>query len=201
MQVITVAGLKGGCGKTTSAVFLADQLARARRVLLVDTDPQGSALSWSEAASFPFPTVGLPVRDIHRRLPLLAADYHQVVLDTPPGDLPIVRSALLAADQVLLPLSPTTIDVDRLRPTLELLAEVEALRPHGVDLHVLLTRVRAGTRSGRAARQLLADELGLPVLQAEIPLREGYANAFGTTLPPAAEYEATLDELLLAAVR
>lgn len=200
MRVITVAGLKGGCGKTTSAVFLADQLARARRVLLVDTDPQGSALSWSEAASFPFSTVGLPVRDVHRRLPLLAADYHQVVLDTPPAALPIVRSALLAADQVLLPLSPTTIEVDRLRPTLELLAEVEALRPHGVELHVLLTRVRAGTRSSRAARALLA-ELGLPVLHAEIPLREGYANAFGATLSPAAEYEAVLDELLLAAVR
>ena len=66
--------------------------------------------------------------------------YAHLVLDTPPGDPAIVRSALLAGEVALLPIPPSLMDLNRLRPTLELLAEVEPLNPLGVQ--VLLTRVR-----------------------------------------------------------
>lgn len=196
---LALAGLKGGTAKTTSSVFLAHVLAQAGPTLLVDTDPQGSALSWSEAASFPVPTIALPVRDVHRRLPQLAAGYAHTILDTPPGDLPIVRSALLAADVVVIPLPPTAIDLDRLRPTLELLAELENLRIGDVDVRVLLTRVRSRTRTARTAREVLVD-LGLPVLDAEIPLRESYAGAFGAPVPESPDYAAVAAELLRSPV-
>src|SRR5688500_11356350 len=46
MAVIwAVVNQKGGVGKTTSAVNLAAYIARDRRALLVDTDPQGNATS------------------------------------------------------------------------------------------------------------------------------------------------------------
>jgi chromosome partitioning protein len=196
MRVITVAGLKGGVGKTTTAVHLAHALHRqGRHVLLVDTDPQGSALSWSERAAFTLPTVGLPVRDVHRRLPTLAGGADVAVIDTPPGDLAIARSALLAADDVLLPLPPATIDLDRLAPTLEVLADVDALRPAPAAPRVLLTRVRAGTRSARAARVVLG-ELGLDVLVTEIPLREAYAAAFGGPVAGSTDYDRVAGEAL-----
>ncbi len=137
--------------------------------------------------------VSLPVRDLHRRLPQLADGYTHLVLDTPPGDPAIVRSALMASEVALLPIPPSLMDLDRLRPTLELLAEVEPLNT--LSVQVLLTRVRRGTKSAKAARDVLA-ELGLPVLEAEIPLREGYATAFGLTPEDLGEYEAALDELL-----
>jgi len=191
---LAVLNLKGGTGKTTSAVFLSGGLNLDGPTMLIDADPQGSALSWSEAAGgFEFPVVSLPVRDLHRRVPQLARGYKHLVIDTPPGDEGIVRSALLSADLALIPIPPSLMDLDRLMPTLELLSEVEPLNP--VRVLVLLTRVRRNTRSARAAREALA-ELGMPVMETEIPLKEAYAAAFGLPLERLYEYELAARELL-----
>jgi chromosome partitioning protein len=188
---LAVVNLKGGTGKTTSATALAMQLSTRGRTLLVDADPQGSALAWSEEASFPFPTIGLPVRDLPVRLLQLGADYEHVVIDTPPGLPPIVRSAVLAADTVLIPLSPSGVELRQVGPTFELLADLE---PHSPKLWVLLTQVHPRTVASRVARELL-EQVSVPLLQSEVPHRQGYRTAFGGLVAPD-HYEAVLAELL-----
>jgi chromosome partitioning protein len=191
---IAVLNLKGGTGKTTSSVFLAAGFTRAgARTLLVDADPQGSALAWSGLVEdWPIPTLALPQPVLHRQLPQLGRDYEHVVVDCPPAHEAIVRSALLVADLVVMPMAPSMMDLDRLRPTLTLLADVAP--QNEPTFWALLTRVRSGTTLSSAAREwLTANEV--PVLEAEIPLREVFARALGEVPPAGTAYDAVLAEL------
>ena len=189
---LSVVNLKGGTGKTVTAVHLASGLARQGRTLLVDADPQGSALSWSEEADLLCSVVSLPVRDLPRRLPALLQGVDHAVIDTPPGDRVIVRGAIAASEMAVVPMPTSIMDLDRLRPTLDLIEEVEALTP--VRVFVLLTRVRTATRSGRVTRDVL-EELGVSLLDTQVPLRESLNASFGTVPGDDGPYTAVLDEL------
>ena len=194
---VAVANLKGGTAKTVTSYFLATALAGRGRTLLVDCDPQGSALSWARSAEesggeIPFEVVGLPTKDVHRRLRGIAGDYEHVVLDTPPLEVPITRSALMAAETVMVAIPPTDIDLDRVLATLELVAEVEPL--NDLTFRVLLTRVLGTARDGRDARAEM-EEMGLPVMEAEIPAQVLYSRAFGEPVTQLGAYASVADEL------
>ena len=86
-----------------------------KRVTLIDADPQGSALDWSQQRSregLPrlFGVVGLARDTLHREAPELARDADHVVIDGPPRVAGLMRSALLAADLVLIPVQPSPFD-------------------------------------------------------------------------------------------
>jgi chromosome partitioning protein len=189
---LALVSTKGGTGKTTSAAYLASALHRQGRTLAVDCDPQGSLLRWS--TGLPFTVVGLPVNDLHKRMPDLAADYEHVVVDTPPGDLAIIRAVVLSVPLVVVPVSATGLDIDRLAPTWQILEELEPSHPLGLTVGVLLTKVRRGTRSRAEAREVIA-ELGYPLLDTEIPLAESYAATFGTSPADFGAYDDLLGEL------
>ena len=138
---IAVANLKPGTGKTTSAVWLAHVFARAgNSVLLVDADPSGSALEWSDLAAmdprvtpreaFPFRVVALPSRELHRRLPGIAREDDVVIIDTPQVEdhAGIARSALRYAGEIVIPCAPTPIEINRTTPVRDEIAEVEPAR-------------------------------------------------------------------------
>lgn len=192
---LTSGSLKGGCSKTTSAVFLALGLSRTGRTLLVDADPeQASAFAWWESAQgWPESCTveRCPSRELARYLRPKLADYEHVVIDTSPKNPYLLRQALLVSDDLIVPTAPRPMELRELRSTFDLAAEVDATHP--VAVSVLLVQVRARTRSAAEARALLT-EMELPVLDAEIPLRESYALSFGT-VPDLSDYAQVLDEL------
>lgn len=190
---VAIVNSKGGVGKTTTAVYLAAGLHAQGRTLLLDADPQQSATLWSQQDSgLPFTVVARAAADLHRVLPDLGRGYDSVVIDTPPGDLGIVRSAVMASDTVLVPVAPTGLDLNRIAPTWELLADLAPVHP--VDVGVLLVKVRRGTIAAREVRAILA-EVGYPVLDVEVPLAESYAAAFGTVPVGLGAYALLLKEL------
>ena len=195
----TVANIKPGTTKTTSAGFLAHALPGP--TLAVDADPPGSLLRWSELAGWSVPVIGLAVRDLHKRLPGLARDYATVVIDTPPLEdhVGIATSALRAADVIVVPVGPTTMELDRLSPVFEAIEEVTPLRERPPIVRILLTRVVGGAHSGGNARDVLT-EAGLTVLRANVPRKERYAQAFGAPvrLIPGDPYASAAEELQTA---
>jgi chromosome partitioning protein len=192
MRLATV-NTKGGVGKTTTAVYLAAGLHAQGRTLLVDADPQQSALLWSaQDPIFPFTVVSLPVRDLRSRLADLGTGYEHIIVDTPPGDTGLIRAGVMAVDTVIVPASPTGLDLNRLMPTFQLLADLEPVHP--VNVGVLLTKVRRGTLSARGVREVLA-EVGYPVLDTEIPLAEQFAGSFGIAPTDLGAYADLITEL------
>ncbi len=193
---LALANLKPGTGKTTSAVWLAHVFAQARNsVLLVDADPSGSALEWSDLAAmdprfaspqaaFPFRIAALPSRELHRRLPEIARDADVVIIDTPqledhPG---IARSALRYADEIVIPCAPSPIEINRTTPVRDEIAEVQEIRDTPVRSAILPNRCIARAHSTADAREALQG-LGYDVLATAVPRLEMYAQSFGMPIP------------------
>ena len=153
-QIIACGNLKGGVGKTTLAVNLACALAaRGSDVGLLDLDPQGSATAWAASGRLPVQVEAMPSIDRHgsARWPARAGELtgagRLVVLDLPPLLLPTLASALIIADVVLIPLTPSALDVAATKQTLRMIRMTRESRP-GRKPKGLLVLNRADAQRG-----------------------------------------------------
>jgi chromosome partitioning protein len=202
---LTVGNAKGGVAKSVTTLYLALGLARqGRRVLVIDADATNRSIhNWAAAAKeWPADVVVVPWAspDLTRRINAITGDkpldwdteYQDVLVDTGPERLDLLRAALLATDQLLIPVSPSPGELLQLGVTLRTAAEVDQVHP--VAVRVLLTRVRSRTRSSAAAREYLAG-LGVPPMAAQVALRESIPMSWGTADMPLGDYDAVLAEL------
>jgi chromosome partitioning protein len=179
-MIVALLNQKGGVGKTTLALHLAGAWSReGRRVILIDADPQGSALDWSEQRArdgFPrlFGVVGLARDTLHREAPALAQDADHFVIDGPPRVAGLLRSALLATNIVLIPAQPSPFDGWASSAMLTLIEEARNFRPQLVARFVL-NRCAARTIIARETAETLAAQEP-PVLATRIGQRVAFAD-------------------------
>lgn len=124
MKTISIISQKGGAGKTTLAIHLAQASAKAGlATLILDTDPQATASQWSQWRGGSDPEVvdcaspPLLPRKLEEARGLGA---EIVVIDTPPHADMMARQACKLADLVLIPCRPQAFDLAAVETTAEL---------------------------------------------------------------------------------
>lgn len=183
-MIVAFLNQKGGVGKTTLALHLAGAWsARGRRVLVVDADPQASALDWAdqrlrEGLPRLFGVLGLARETLHKELPDLTRETDHLIIDGPPRVAGIARSALLAADLVLIPAQPSPFDGWASSEMLRLLDEARIFRPE-LRARMLLNRCAARTVIARETAEALADQ-DPPMLASRVGQRVAFADAART---------------------
>ena len=183
-MIVAFLNQKGGVGKTTLALHLAGQWAReGQRVTVIDADPQGSALDWAaqrarEGLPRLFGVIGLARDTLHHEAPQLAQGVDHVVIDGPPRVAALLRSALLAADLVLIPAQPSPFDGWASAEMLRLLEDARFFRP-GLLARFVLNRCAARTVIARETRLALMGHEPA-ALAARIGQRVAFADAART---------------------
>lgn len=205
-MIISVQNQKGGVGKTTIAVSVSHTLAsRGASVLLVDADPQGSARDWAAAREDKplFTVIGLDRPTIHRDLGAIAKNYDHVVIDGPPRVSDLARSAIIAADLVLIPVQPSPYDVWAAQEIVNLVNEASVYKENLKSVFTINRKI-VNTAIGRDVTEALS-EYELPVLKSQVCQRVAFAEsaASGQTVletepkgQAAKEIVALVDELL-----
>jgi len=117
MAVVLIGGEKGGTGKSTIATNLAVWLAhQGKDVLLVDTDPQGSASGWhttrmQEKRDLPKVHCVQKTGNVNDAVKDLATRYDHVLIDAGGRDSKELRSAMLAATVLYVPIKASQFDL------------------------------------------------------------------------------------------
>ena len=170
MKILTVTGYKGGCGKSTCAVHLATYLSEKGKTVLVDGDPNRTAIWWSGRGSLPF-----TVADERQAMKVISgSDY--VVIDTPARpNSDDLKELAKGCDLLVLPTAP---DVLSLQPMLETARDLG-----DANYRALLTIVPPyPSREGEQMRDDLRSA-GVPVFQTMIRRTAGFPKAALVGLP------------------
>ncbi|MBE9170575.1 ParA family protein [Pleurocapsales cyanobacterium LEGE 06147] len=164
-MIIAITALKGGVGKTTTAIHLAAYFQSKAPTLLIDADKNRSALVWSKEDKLPFYVAS------QAGSPSLIKKFTHILIDTQARPEPEeLEDLAIGSDLLILPTTPNHLDLDTT------VKAVELLTPLKVNFKVLLTQVDPRTKNGREARKFL-EEAKLPLFKTDIPRLVAFERA------------------------
>lgn len=184
-KILTFVNQKGGVGKSTLTINIAAILSGKYKVLLLDTDNQGSSEDWGISRMNKLESANkLRVFSKHYRgikkatevsmdLAEIAQSYDIVIVDTPGRNELVSLGVIAAANLVIIPLTPGNFSFWSSEVTRELIQKVAAARPEDFAARLVLNMRDKRKKISKEAETLLK-ELEIPVMKTSV----GHRNIF-----------------------
>jgi chromosome partitioning protein len=191
MSVISVCSTKGGVGKTTLVMCLADAFARqGGSTAIVDGDPNGHVATWRERAGEDCAVEVISEADetkIQDAIARAAAEYALVLVDLEGAASQAVTYAIAESDLVLIPTKVSGMDLQEVFRTYEVVKRAEKMLKRTIPARVVLTQMSPlQTRVAQHARSEILSN-AIPVLKTEIIQRAAYQTIHFTGATPSRE--------------
>ena len=176
-MIVTIGNSKGGVGKSTISCNLAVMAAKAgKNVLLVDADPQASSLNFRsiresddvKATAITTPTLHKDLKDF--------SNFNMILIDSGGRDTSIFRSAILAADLLVIPVLPSVYDIWAASDTIEIVKEAMLYNEKLVS-RFLINMVLPNSIMGRDTQAALKEHEEIPILKQTVGARQVFKNA------------------------
>ena len=172
-MIVTVTSFKGGVGKTTTAIHLAAFLQGYAETLLIDADPNRSALGWASRGELPFPVID----EWHTEK--LQADFQHIVIDTQARpnqqDLATLTSH---CNLLVLPTTPDILALEALVLTVDCLQSLQA-----VQYGILLNAIPPKPSKAEVEVRSLLEDAHLPVFNGGIRRYAAFQKAAMVGVP------------------
>lgn len=176
-------GTKGGAGKTTVAINVATTLASTgASVVIVDADKQRSSAKWHarriEAGHMPAMTLVEKQGNVHAMVTDLKKHYQHVIVDAAGDDNQEMRTAMTAADLMIVVLRPSQLDVETLEEFTDVIDTAHDFNP---DLRVRSLLNQAPTNHNETETVDVAEYLvefpQVQPLETALYLRKAYRDS------------------------
>ena len=189
MAVISVCSTKGGVGKTTLVICLADTFSRqGGTIAIIDADPNGHITSWRERASDDCKVdviAGVTEATILDHISEAASRYSLVFVDLEGAASQAVTYAIAESDLVLIPSKVSGMDLQEVFRTYEVVQRAEKMLRRPIPARVALTQMSPLlSRVAQHARSEI-QAASIPVVKAEIIQRAAYQAIHFTGITPA----------------
>lgn len=176
-KIIAVLNQKGGVGKTTLATNIATKLhLNGSKVLLVDSDPQGSARDWHAAGDSEIAMVGIDRPTLEKDIKKISHDFEWVIIDGAPQLSNMATSAIKCADLVIIPVQPSSYDIWASEDIVDLIKARQQITDGIPKAYFCISKRRMTTSLSKEVEEALQG-YNMPILKSYTVDRTAYAKS------------------------